>query len=85
MKQFKIILAYAFLFMCFLACKNEPKSETITIESNVETTKKLDPNATYSKAEFNIKGMTCEIPCKHHQDSDLGSRHLFCRKHENRR
>jgi len=63
MKQFKIILAYAFLFMCFLACKNEPKSETITIESNVETTKKLDPNATYSKAEFNIKGMTCEIGC----------------------
>ena len=63
MKHFKIILAYAFLFMIFLACKNKPKTETITIETSVETTKNLDPNATYSKAEFNIKGMTCEIGC----------------------
>lgn len=63
MKHFKIILAYAFLFMFFLACKNEPKTKTITIETSVETTKNLDPNATYSKAEFNIKGMTCEIGC----------------------
>ena len=63
MKQFKIILAYAFLFVCFLACKNEPKTEIKIVETSVETTKNLDPNATYSKAEFNIKGMTCEIGC----------------------
>ena len=63
MKHFKIILAYAFLFMFFLACKNEPKTEIKTVETNVETTKNLDPNATYSKAEFSIKGMTCEMGC----------------------
>ena len=63
MKQFKIILAYAFLFVCVLACKNEPKTEIKTIEIDVETTKNFDPNATYSKAEFTIKGMTCEMGC----------------------
>ena len=59
MKHFKIILASAFLCVFFLACKNEPK----TIEIEVESTKNIDPNATYSKAEFSIKGMTCEIGC----------------------
>ena len=63
MKQFKIILASAFLFVFILSCKNEPKTEIKTVETSVETTKNLDPNATYSKAEFNIKGMTCEIGC----------------------
>ena len=63
MKHFKIILTSAFLCVFFLACKNEPKSETITVETSVESTKNLDPNATYSKAEFSIKGMTCEIGC----------------------
>ena len=63
MKHFKIILAYAFLFVFFLACKNEPKTEIIPVETSEETTKSLDPNAIYSKAEFNIKGMTCEIGC----------------------
>jgi mercuric ion binding protein len=63
MKHFKIILTSAFLFVFFLACKNEPKTEIITVETNIETTKNLDPNATYSKAEFSIKGMTCEMGC----------------------
>ncbi len=63
MKHFKIILAFAFLFVFFLACKNEPKTEIISVETSEETTKSLDPNAIYSKAEFNIKGMTCEIGC----------------------
>ena len=63
MKYFKIILASAFVFVFFLACKNEPKTEIKTVETSVETTKNLDPNATYSKAEFTIKGMTCEMGC----------------------
>ena len=63
MKHLKIIFACTCLFMFFLSCKNESKTEIKTVEPNVETTKKLDPNATYSKAEFNIKGMTCEIGC----------------------
>ena len=63
MKYFKIILASAFVFVFFLACKNKPKTEIKTVETSVETTKNLDPNATYSKAEFTIKGMTCEMGC----------------------
>jgi|TARA_B110000967_G_scaffold180912_1_gene197599 Cu+-exporting ATPase len=63
MKYFKFILTSTFLFVFFLACKNEPKTEIKTVETGVETTKNHDPNATYSKAEFSIKGMTCEIGC----------------------
>ena len=63
MKHYRIILASVFLFVFILSCKNEPKTEIKTIEKSVETTKHLDPDATYSKAEFNIKGMTCEIGC----------------------
>ena len=63
MKPYKIILASAFLSVFFLACKSEPKTEVITVETSEETNKNLDSNATYSKAEFNIKGMTCEMGC----------------------
>ena len=63
MKNYRIILASVFLFVFILSCKNEPKTEIKTVETSVETTKHLDPDATYSKAEFNIKGMTCEIGC----------------------
>ena len=63
MKHYRIILASEYLFVFFLACKNEPKTEVITVETSKETNKNLDPNATYSKAEFNIKGMTCEMGC----------------------
>lgn len=63
MKHYRIILASVFLFVFILSCKNEPKTEIKTVETSVETTKHLDPDATYSKAEFNIKGMTCEIGC----------------------
>jgi mercuric ion binding protein len=64
MKHFKIILASAFLFVFFLACKNEPKTKIITVETTTEkTSSEHDPSATYSKAEFSIKGMTCEMGC----------------------
>ena len=64
MNYLKSILASAFLLVLLFSCKNEPKTETITVETSVEkTSTELDPNATYSKAEFNIKGMTCEMGC----------------------
>ena len=64
MKNLKSILASVFLLVFFFSCKNEPKTEIITVETTVEkSSQKLDPNATYSKAEFNIKGMTCEMGC----------------------
>ena len=63
MKHLKYVLVSSFLFVFILSCKNEPTTEIKTVETSVETEKKLDPNATYSKAEFNIKGMTCEMGC----------------------
>jgi mercuric ion binding protein len=64
MNFFKRNLSAVFLLALVLSCKNEPKTEIITVETTVEkSTQKLDPNATYSKAEFNIKGMTCEMGC----------------------
>lgn len=47
-----------------IACKNNQQPEVRTIDTEVSNVqKKLDPNATYTKAEFTIKGMTCEIGC----------------------
>lgn len=56
---FTITLVIAFAF----SCKNEAKPEIKTIETASESSTKLDPNATYAKAEFTIDGMTCEIGC----------------------
>ena len=56
---FTITLVTAFAF----SCKNEAKPEIKTIETASESSTKLDPNATYAKAEFTIDGMTCEIGC----------------------
>ena len=46
------------------SCKNEAKAEVKTVEHETsEAVAKLDPNATYAKAEFTIEGMTCAIGC----------------------
>lgn len=50
-----------------IACKSETKPEVKTVETsseiNTNAAKKLDPNATYAKAEFGIDGMTCAMGC----------------------
>jgi Cu+-exporting ATPase len=47
-----------------VSCKNNVQPEVKTVETSIsKTDKKLNPNATYAKAEFTIKGMTCEIGC----------------------
>ena len=60
-------ITYIFLiavFGLFISCKNEGQPEVKTVEVEAtETSKKLNPNATYAKAEFGIDGMTCEIGC----------------------
>lgn len=63
MKTFKNIIAIALVAFFAFSCKNETKPEVKTIEVASETSKTLDPNATYAKAEFTIDGMTCEIGC----------------------
>ena len=46
MKNLKSILASVFLLVFFFSCKNEPKTEIITVETTVEkSSQKLDPNA----------------------------------------
>ena len=67
MKTFKNILAIALISVAVVACKNEQKPEVKTVETTTEVAvkeeKKLDPNATYAKAEFGIEGMTCAMGC----------------------
>ena len=64
MKHLKKIISIAVILIAFFSCKNDGKAEIKTVEIASETTnQKLDPNAIYSKAEFSIKGMTCEMGC----------------------
>ncbi|CAH8284518.1 heavy-metal-associated domain-containing protein [Mariniflexile fucanivorans] len=46
-----------------MSCKNETKPEVKTVEVATETSKTMNPNATYAKAEFTIEGMTCAMGC----------------------
>ncbi|WP_047548832.1 heavy-metal-associated domain-containing protein [Psychroserpens sp. Hel_I_66] len=67
MKTLKNIFAIALISVSIVACKSDKDPEVITVEStsqiNTNAAKKLDPNATYAKAEFGIEGMTCAMGC----------------------
>lgn len=67
MKTLKNILVIAVLSVSIIACKSEKEPEVKTVETkteiNTNAAKKLDPNATYAKAEFGIDGMTCAMGC----------------------
>ena len=66
MKVFKSAIVIVAIALSLAACKNntKPEAKTVAVEiSNKENTAKLDPNATYAKVEFNIKGMTCAVGC----------------------
>lgn len=63
MKTFINIIPFIVLALFLTNCKNEAKPEVKTVEVETVAEKKLDPNATYAKAEFTINGMTCEIGC----------------------
>ena len=66
MKTLKNIIAIAVILLIVISCKNEAKPEVKTIEVETAadaTDNKLDPNATYAKAEFKIDGMTCAMGC----------------------
>jgi len=64
MKVLKIILSIV-LLTTISSCKDNtaPEIKNITINDKEVTEKKLNPNATYVKAEFNIEGMTCAVGC----------------------
>ncbi|HEX9827313.1 MAG TPA: heavy metal-associated domain-containing protein [Flavobacteriaceae bacterium] len=61
----KKILLTAVVFVFTIACKNNgnPEIKTVDTESADLTANTIDPNITYTKAEFGIEGMTCEIGC----------------------
>lgn len=64
MKFLKNILKLTFILIILSSCKTDKKVEIKTIGvSSEKISQKLDPNAVYSKAEFSIKGMTCEMGC----------------------
>ena len=64
MKFLKSILNVIFILIILSSCKTDKKVEIKTIDvSSEKISQKLDPNAVYSKAEFSIKGMTCEMGC----------------------
>lgn len=46
-----------------MSCKNEKQPEVKTVDVETSPEKVLDPNATYAKAEFTVKGMTCAVGC----------------------
>ena len=64
MKFLKNIISITVILIMLSSCKNNKKVEIKTINfSSEKISQKLDPDAVYSKAEFNIKGMTCEMGC----------------------
>lgn len=64
MKTLQYILTVTLIAFVTFSCKNNKEAEVKTIEVETATVKKeLDPNATYAKAEFTVKGMTCAVGC----------------------
>lgn len=67
MKTLQNILAIALISVSMIACKSDKDPEVKVVETdseiNTNAAKKLDPNATYAKAEFGIEGMTCAMGC----------------------
>ena len=65
MRTIKYVLVLAILTTFAMSCKNDQKPEVKMVDpqTNEPTAKKLDPNATYAKAEFKIDGMTCAMGC----------------------
>jgi len=65
MNMIKKLLLTVVVLVFSLACKNNttPEIKTIETESTDLATYKVDPNVIYTKAEFSIEGMTCEIGC----------------------
>jgi len=64
MNTLRNILSVVMILFLVSSCKNNEQPEVKTVDTPItKAEKKLDPNATYAKAEFTIKGMTCEIGC----------------------
>lgn len=64
MNKIKNLILVSFIVITVMNCKkNEKNPEVKTVAIETEASNKLDPNATYAKAEFTIDGMTCAMGC----------------------
>ena len=63
MKTLRNIFAITMMVAFVMACKNDAKPEVKTVEIETTEVKELNPDATYTKAEFTVEGMTCAIGC----------------------
>ena len=64
MKIFNSALCYLFVVMALISCKDNNPQVVELPNSNMEIAKvENDPNATYTKVEFGIEGMSCEMGC----------------------
>lgn len=75
MNTLKNIIGVLILTLIYFSCKNEtnPEVKTIEVETTQQTTKSVDPNATYAKAEFTIEGMTCAMGCAKTIEKKIGA------------
>jgi len=63
MNAIKNIVMVCLMALFVMNCKNDVKPEVKTVETATKVSTKIDPNATYAKAEFKIDGMTCAVGC----------------------
>jgi len=65
MKATTHIITVLVIVLSFFNCKQNatPEIKVVEVTTITETSRTLDPNAAYAKAEFTISGMVCEIGC----------------------
>ena len=59
----KTYLMTFLMAVALFSCKNQEADVKSIPNKTTKVEKKLDPNATYAKAEFKIEGMTCAMGC----------------------
>ena len=65
MRNFRFVFGTIVLVLILVSCKEEtttPEVKTFEI-STAKKEKKVNPDASFAKAEFKIEGMTCAIGC----------------------
>lgn len=63
MKSIKYIFSVLAVAAIMQSCKNQSEPETKTAEHKAVTEKKLNPDAEYKTASFEIEGMQCAMGC----------------------
>lgn len=63
MKAIKLSLTFALIATLTVCCKDNASPEIKTVKIEQTPIKTIDHNANYTKAEFTIDGMTCQIGC----------------------